>query len=71
MSLAEIFKGMTVIEPGAFPVWQNLLSAYPPHHFSSIIKQVAEQMSDAQDDTYEKLIKMVHDGINSGALHTD
>jgi len=47
MSIKEIFEGLTVIEPLAFPVWQNLLSAYPAHHFSTIIKQVAEQLSDA------------------------
>lgn len=64
MSLEEIFHGVTVIEPLAFPVWQKLLAAYPPHHFSTIIKQVAEQLNDGQDDTYDKLIKMVHDGIN-------
>jgi len=42
MSMQEIFEGMLVIEPLAFPVWQNLMSTYPPNHFSSIIKQVAE-----------------------------
>ena len=71
MTLEEIFQGVSIIEPLAFPVWQRLLTAYPPHHFSTIIKQVAEQLNDAQDDTYDKLIKMVHDGVNQGAIQTD
>ena len=28
MTLEEIFGGVTVIEPLAFPVWQKLLAAY-------------------------------------------
>ena len=46
MTLQEIFEGVAVIEPLAFPVWQKLLAAFPPHHFSTIIKQVAEQLND-------------------------
>lgn len=71
MTLEEVFEGVAVIEPLAFPVWQRLLAAFPAHHFSTIIKQVAEQLNDAQDDTYDKLIKMVHDGINEGGMKTD
>ena len=71
MTLEDIFEGVSVIEPLAFPVWQKLLAAFPQHHFSTIIKQVAEQLNGAQDDTYEKLINMVHDGINQGQLKTD
>ena len=46
MTLEEVFEGVAVIEPLAFPVWQRLLAAFPPHHFSTIIKQVAEQLND-------------------------
>ena len=45
MSLSDIFEGVAVIEPLAFPVWTHLLGAYPKDHFSAIIKQVAEQLS--------------------------
>ena len=52
MTLKEIFDSVAVIQPLAFPVWQNLLKAFPKHHFSTIIKQVAEQLNDQQDDQY-------------------
>ncbi len=47
------------------------MQAYPPDHFSGIIKQVAEQLSDNSDETYEKLLIMVKDGINAGNVQTD
>ena len=67
----DIFQGVKVIEPLAFPVWQNLMSVYPKDHFNAIIKQVAEQLSDNQNETYDKLIAMVKDGIKSGASQID
>ena len=71
MTLADIFAGVAVIEPLAFPVWQKLMCAFPQNHFSAIIKQVAEQLNDDHDETYNKLINMVKDGINAGAMQTD
>ena len=41
MELAEIFSGVAIISPAAFPVWQAFMNAYPRNHFSTIIKQVA------------------------------
>ena len=65
MTLTEIFEGVAVIEPLAFPVWQALMKAFPEHHFSAIIKQIAETLTDNNDDTYDKLITMVHEGIEN------
>ena len=56
MTLTDIFEGVAVIEPLAFPVWQALMKAFPEHHFSAIIKQIAETLTDNNDDTYDKLI---------------
>ena len=42
MSLSDVFEGVAVIEPRAFEVWQAMMAAFPQHHFTSIIKQVAE-----------------------------
>ena len=69
--MSDIFEGVSVIEPLAYPVWKAMLSAYPKNHFTAIIKQVAEQLSGDQDDTYEKLIKMVEIGIKQTARQVD
>jgi hypothetical protein len=39
------------------------MSSFPPNHFSAIIKQAAEQLNQDKDDTYEKLIEMLKDGM--------
>lgn len=65
MTLTDIFDGVAVIEPLAFPVWQALMKAFPEHHFSAIIKQIAETLTENNDDTYDKLIQMVHEGIEN------
>lgn len=66
MGLTNILEGVAVIEPLAFPIWKAMMQAYPEHHFTSIIKQVAEQLNEDKDDTYDKLLVMVNDGIASG-----
>lgn len=67
MSLKDVFEGVCVIEPRAFEVWQALLAAFPQHHFTAIIKQVAEQLNaDDQNNTYAKLLQMVTAGIQQG-----
>lgn len=63
MDLKEICDGIAVIEPRPFPIWQQIMSAYPRDHFSAIIKQVAEQMSEGHDETYSKLVDMVKEGL--------
>ena len=64
MDLKEIFEGTAIIETLAFPIWQALMAAFPPGHFSAIIKQIAESLTDDNDDTYDKMIRMVQDGID-------
>ena len=63
MGLESIFEGVAVIENKAFPVWQAMLLAFPPHHFTAIIKQVAECLNEDKDDTYDKLLELVQNGI--------
>ena len=46
MTIDQVFEGVAVIEPRAFPVWQAMLAAFPQHHFTAIIKQVAEQLNE-------------------------
>ena len=53
MSTKDIFDGVAVIEPLAFPVWQHLMAAYPENHFAVIIKQIAESIGDNNDDMYD------------------
>ena len=38
MTMSDIFEGVSVIEPLAYPVWKAMLSAYPKNHFTAIIK---------------------------------
>ena len=66
MTIDQVFEGVAVIEPRAFPVWQAMLAAFPQHHFTAIIKQVAEQLNEDQDNTYAKLLEMVNAGIMKG-----
>ena len=53
MTIQDIFEGVSVIEPLAYPVWQALMAAYPPDHFLVIIKQIVESLKDDNDDTYD------------------
>ena len=71
MSLEEMFEGVAVIQPKAFPVWEALLNSFPPHHFTAIIKQVAEQLNEDQDNTYAKLLEMVNAGIVQGTKNME
>ena len=71
MDLKDIFDGVAIIEPTAFPVWKALLEAFPKGHFSAIIKQIAESLTDDNDETYDKLIKMVQDGIDKNMKQCD
>ena len=71
MDLKDIFDGVAIIEPTAFPVWKALLEAFPKGHFSAIIKQIAESLTDDNDETYDKLIKMVQDGIDKNMKTCD
>ena len=52
------------MEPLALPVWQELMNAYPPNHFSLIIRQIAEALEDEKDDLYDQMIQMVKDSID-------
>ena len=40
MSVSDIFEGVAVIEPSAYPVFTALTNAYPQNHFQSVIDEM-------------------------------
>jgi len=65
MSLETIFQGVAVIEPRALTVWEHLMKSFPPDHFTAIIKNIAEALNENQDETYNRMIMMVSEGISA------
>jgi hypothetical protein len=40
LPLDEIFKGLSVVEMSAYPIFTSLLKAFPPNHFVGVIQEV-------------------------------
>jgi len=60
LTLPEIFKALSVIEPSSYAVWAALTDAYPFGHFDEVIEETYGCFfdEDAQEELMEEVQKM-------------